>query len=101
MAERFVQTFKTAMRKMVNEGGDINQKLANFLLVYRKNPQSATIEASAMLLTKRMPRSRINLMIQNLQMKVVKKQTTQKVQFDKGSLEKKIHRTGKSMVTKL
>ena len=55
MAERFVQTFKTAMKKMVNEGGDINQKLANFLLVYRKTPQSTTMEAPAMLLMKRIP----------------------------------------------
>ena len=89
MAERFVQTFKTAMRKMVNEGGDINQKLANFLLVYRKTPQSTTMEAPAMLFTKRIPRSRIDLMAPNLQMKVVKRQETQKVQFVKGYREKK------------
>ena len=88
MAERFVQTFKTAMRKMVNEGGDINQKLANFLLVYRKTPQSTTMEAPAMLLMKRIPRSRIDLITPNLQTKVVKRQEKQKVQFDKGSREK-------------
>ena len=40
------------MRKMVNEGGDINQKLANLMLVYRKTPQTKTMEAPAMLLTK-------------------------------------------------
>ena len=50
MAER---TFKTAMRKIINEGGDINLKLANFLLVYRKIPQSTTMEAPAMLLTQK------------------------------------------------
>ena len=88
MAERFVQTFKTAMRKMVNEGGDINQKLANFLLVYRKTPQSTTMEAPAMLLMKRIPRSRIDLITPNLQTKVVKRQEKQKVQFDKRSREK-------------
>ena len=47
---------------MVNEGGDINQKLANFLLVYRKTPQSTTMEAPAILLNKRIPRSRIDLL---------------------------------------
>ena len=88
MAERFVQTFKTAMRKMVNEGDDINQKLANFLLVYRKTPQSITMEVPAMLLTKRIPRSRIDLITPNLQTKVVKRQETQKIKFDKGSREK-------------
>ena len=38
MVERFVQTFKTVMRKMVNEGGDINQKLANFSISLQKDP---------------------------------------------------------------
>ena len=64
MAERLLQTFKTAMRKMVNESSDINQKLANFLLVYRKTPQSTTMEAPAMLLMKTIPRSRIDLLTQ-------------------------------------
>ncbi len=60
MAERFVQTFKTAMKKMINERGDVTQKLANFLLIYRKTPQSTTMQAPSMLLTKRIPRSRID-----------------------------------------
>ena len=46
------------------------------------------MEASAMLLTKRIPRSRIDLITLSLQTKIVKKQETQKVQFDKGSREK-------------
>ncbi len=45
MAERFVQTFKTAMKKMINERGDVTQKLENFLLIYRKTPRSTTMQA--------------------------------------------------------
>ena len=43
-AERFVQTFKAAMKKMASKGGDVNQKLSNFLLTYRKTPQSTTMQ---------------------------------------------------------
>ena len=41
-----------------------------------------------MLLTKRIPQSKIDLMTPNLQTKVVKRQETQKVQFNKVSREK-------------
>ena len=59
------------------------------------------MEASAMLFTKRIPRSRIDLMTPNLQTKVVKRQETQKVQFDKGSREKEFKELEKGMGTKL
>ena len=62
LAERFVQTFKMAM-KMSRGGGDINQKLTNFLLNYQKTPQSTVKEAPAMLLMKRIPRSRLSLIM--------------------------------------
>jgi transposase InsO family protein len=87
MAERFVQTFKNAMKKMKKDG-DINQQLANFLLVYRKTPQSTTTEAPAMLLMKRIPRSRLDLITPNLQRKVEKRQDKQKKHFDKGAKPK-------------
>ena len=83
LAERFVQTFKASMKKMMTDGGDINKKLANFLLTYRKTPQSTTQEAPAMLLTKRIPRSKIDLITPNLQQEVARRQGNQKKQFDK------------------
>ena len=46
------------------------------------------MEALAVLLTKRIPRSRIDLITLNLQTKVGKRQETKKVQFDKGSPER-------------
>ncbi len=83
MAERFVQTFKTAMKKMVNDGEDVNQKLD--LLIYRKTPQSTTMQAPAMLLTKQIPRSRIDLLTPDLQKKVNDKQQKQKKDFDRNT----------------
>ena len=59
-AKRFVQTFKKAMKTMAREGDQI-KRLANFLLSYRKTPQTTTMEAPAMLLMKRIPRSRPSL----------------------------------------
>ena len=87
-AERFVQTFKAAMRKMATEEGDVNQKLSNFLLTYRKTPQSTTQEAPATLLMKRIPRSRIDLIRPNVNQKVQKKQDVQRKYQDKHSKAK-------------
>ena len=78
LAERFVQTFKMAMKKMSRGGGDINQKLTNFLLNYRKSPQSTVKEAPAMLLMKRIPRSRLDLLVPSLNKKIIERQVKQK-----------------------
>jgi len=82
-AERFVQTFKAAMKKMASKGGDVNQKLSNFLLTYRKTPQSTTMEVPAMLLMKRIPRSRIDLIRPSVTQKIQEKQEVQKKHHDK------------------
>ena len=81
LAERFVQTFKMAM-KMSRKGGNINQKLTNFLFSYRKTPQWTVKEAPAMLLMKRIPRSTLNLLVPNLNM-IIERQEKQKKYFDK------------------
>ena len=77
-----MQTFKMAMKKMSRGGGDINQKLTNFLLNYRKTPQSTVKEAPAMLLMKRIPRSRLDLLVPNLN-KIIERKEKQKKYFDK------------------
>jgi len=41
-AERFVQTFKQAMRAAKNDGGVLQYKLAQFLLTYHSTPLSTT-----------------------------------------------------------
>ena len=88
LAERFVQTFKMAMKKMSRGGGDINQKLTNFLLNYWKTPQSTVKEAPAMLLMKRIPRSRLDLLVPNLNKKIIERQEKQKKYFNQKAREK-------------
>ena len=82
-AERFVQTFKQAMKKMKGDAGDIKKKLADFLLRYRKTPHATTNEAPAMLLMKRIPRSRIDLCQPKWRSMVEGKQEVQKRNHDK------------------
>ena len=77
-AERFVQTFKQAMKKMKGDTGDVKKKLAEFLLRYRKTPHATTSEAPAMLLMKRIPRSRIDLCQPKWRDRVEEKQEVQK-----------------------
>ena len=42
LAERFVQTFKTAMKKGEREGLSVEHRLAVFLLSYRTTPHATT-----------------------------------------------------------
>ena len=87
--EQFVQSFKQAMKKMIWQKGDINKKLADFLLRYRKTPHTTTDEAPAMLLMKRIPRSRIDLCHPNLKNTVENKQEAQKRNHDVHAKQKK------------
>jgi hypothetical protein len=47
LAERFVQTFKSAMKSSKYDEGSLQKKLSNFLIAYRNTPQSATNETPA------------------------------------------------------
>ena len=59
-AERFVRTFKQAMKKVKLESADIQVKLDRFLLSYRTTPHSVTHETPANLLMKRELHTRLN-----------------------------------------
>ena len=83
--ERFVQNFKNAIKKMSEESGDIYQKLANFLLIYRKTPHTTTTKATALLLTKRNPRSRLDLIKPDVNRMIKEQQEKQMKYFDIGS----------------
>ena len=39
-AERFVQSFKLAMKSAASDSGSLHQKIGNFLLAYRNSPRS-------------------------------------------------------------
>ena len=73
---------------MSGETGDIKRKVADFLLRYRKTPHATTNEPPAMLLMKRIPRSRIDLCQPKLRNTVEGKQEVQKRHHDKGAKQK-------------
>jgi hypothetical protein len=49
LAERFVQSFKQAMRASKNDTGTISKKLAKFLLAYQSTSHQTTNETPSML----------------------------------------------------
>ena len=80
LAERAVQTFKEAMRKMSE--GDIETRLARFLFHYRNTPHSTTGVSPAELLLRRRPRSHLNIIQPNTSAHVRMKQLQQKSAHD-------------------
>ena len=61
-AERFVQTFKHAMKIAKADEGTLETKLARFLITYRSTPNSTTSVAPAELLFHRQLRTRLNML---------------------------------------
>ena len=59
-AERFVQTFKQAMKAAKGDLGAVKLHLAKFLLAYRNATHATTGESPAMLLLGRGPRTRLD-----------------------------------------
>ena len=76
LAERFVQSFKLAMKSAASDSGSLHQKIGNFLLAYRNSPHSTTNESPAKLFLGRSIRSRLDLV------KPCVKDAVQKKQFD-------------------
>lgn len=66
LVERFIQTFKQSMKAMKWESGDVNKKIANFLLTYRQTPHTSTHETPSKLFLGRDLRSRLHLLKPNL-----------------------------------
>jgi hypothetical protein len=58
-AERFVQNFKNALKKMRDQSGDLDDKLQRYLLSYRTTPQCATGKSPCELLMRRSLRTRL------------------------------------------
>ena len=82
MAERYVQTFKEALKK---SQGDIETRLARFLFMYRLTPQSTTGQCPAELLFGPRPRSPLDALHPDLSEKVVCVQQRQKEIHDRHS----------------
>ena len=60
--ERFVQTFKRAMKKLHEKSSDLDLNLAKFLLTYRNTPHSVTGQPPAVRFKGRTLRSRLHLL---------------------------------------
>ena len=74
LVERFVQTFKQAMKSALTDGGSFNQKITCFLLQYCNAVHATTNESPAKLLLGRQLRSRLDLIKPNTRDTVEKKQ---------------------------
>ena len=61
-AERFVQTFKKGLRCQNLDPGNLEQKLAQFLLAYRTTPHTTTGVAPSELFLKWQIRTRLDLL---------------------------------------
>ena len=74
LAERAVQTVKSALRKM---SGPLHTRMSQFLLSYHITPQSTTTQTPAELLMNRKLRTRINTVVPNINTTVEHKQPSQ------------------------
>jgi hypothetical protein len=88
LAERFVQTFKSALRSAKKECGTVQTKLSKFLFKYRTAQNSTTGVSPAKLFMGRQLRTRLDLMVPDLKKDVIDKQTDQ-VQNRKASVNPK------------
>ena len=86
LAERAVQTFKTYMKKAPN--APLEDNLSQFLFQYRITPHSTTGVSPAELLLKRRPRSKLDLVIPDLQSKVQCQQQQQKAAHDRHAVSR-------------
>ena len=77
-AERFVQTFKNAMRAVKGDSGTFETKLARFLLVYRITPNITTGESPAELWFHCQIQTGLSLVTPDVSTAVANKQPDQK-----------------------
>ena len=81
LAERFVQTFKNALKASRADAIPFQDRLVNFLLRYRNTPHATTNTSPAMLLMKRPLRTRFDLVRPDLGNIVTQKQLQQAQQL--------------------
>ncbi len=84
-AERFVQTFKRAIKAGERDEPSLSARLSPFLLTYRSTPHATTNSAPSELFLQRKVRTRFDLLKPDLQSKVDKEQARQKESHDKHS----------------
>nr|XP_055076377.1 uncharacterized protein K02A2.6-like [Misgurnus anguillicaudatus] len=97
-AERFVQTFKHAL-KASKGSAPIQQRLDGFLLTYRNTPHATTKESPAMLFLNRKLRTRLDLLKPSLAKTVSQSQDAQQLRRQKHSKFREFH-TGESVLAR-
>ena len=90
-AERFVQTFKRSLQAGRSDAGTIQQKLSQFLLMYRTTPNATTGVAPAELFLKRKLRTRLDLLRPTVEGHVHEEQQKQKKYHDRHSQSRSYH----------
>ena len=84
-AERFVQTFKRAMKAGENDEPSLSTRLSQFLLTYRSTPHATTNSTPSELFLQRKVRTRFDLLKPDVQSIVSEKQSLQKKYHDQHS----------------
>ena len=91
LAERFVRTFKEAMKAGARDGLPLAHRLENFLLMYRASPHATTGVAPSSLFLGRDIRTRMHLLSPQRESRVVQKQANQKASYDRLSQTREFH----------
>ena len=81
LAERFVQTFKRAMKTSAQDEPNLNTRLSQFLLGYRSTPHATTNVSPGELFLQRKLRTRFDLLKPNVESVVTTKQSDQKTSY--------------------
>ena len=79
LVERFVQSFKQALRASQNDGRSLNNRLSTFLLTYRSTSHATTGVPPCNLFLRRKLRTRFDLLKPNGEDRVFEKQAKQKL----------------------
>ena len=82
LVERFVQSFKQALRASQNDGRSLNNRLSTFLLTYRSTQHATTGVPPCTLFLRRRLRTRFDLLKPNCEERVLEKQAKQKEKHD-------------------
>ena len=82
LAERFVQTFKRAMRGGEKDGLSLNHRLSEFLFTYRTTPHATTDASPSELFLQRQLRTRFDLLKPDHKGLIASQQATQKKHHD-------------------
>ena len=85
LAERFVQTFKRAMRAGEQDEPSIHRRLSDFLLSYRATPHTTTSTSPSELFLQRKLRTQFDLLKPSVKEAVESHQAAQKANHDKHS----------------